>query len=120
MIFLFYSNFSLNDSLENTVYEYLKWLKFQAFSEVSFPELLQGVRLQHPQTPQLYYTLSTAVQNKRVPWMKILVPNVSDASLFSKISPVRPCMKNELNLKTKRDTLPDLRQSDSACHMSDS
>ena len=42
MIFLFYSNFSLNDSLENTVYEYLKWLKFQAFSEVSFPELLQG------------------------------------------------------------------------------
>ena len=117
---MFYSNFSLNDSLENTVYEYLKWLKFQAFSEVSFPELLQGVRLQHPQTPQLYYTLSTAVQNKRDPWMKILVPNVSDASLFSKISPVRPCMKNELNLKTKPDTLPDLRQSDSACHMLDS
>ena len=52
--------------------------------------------------------------------MKILVPNVSDASLFSKISHVRPCMKNELNLKTKRDTLPDIRQSDSACHMSDS
>ena len=48
---MFYSDFSLNDSLENTVYEYLKWLKFQAFSEVSFPELLQGGEVTAPPDP---------------------------------------------------------------------
>ena len=54
IFYIFYSNFSLNDSLENAVSEDLKWLKFQKFSEGSAPKPLQG-RLLHHQ--QLYHTL---------------------------------------------------------------
>lgn len=65
MIFLFYLNFSLLDSLKNAFSEHLELLKFQIFSWTSVPKpsRVGGGKggLQGPQTPQLYHTLPTAV-----------------------------------------------------------
>ena len=38
IFYVFHSNFSLHDSLENAVFEHLEWLKFQKFSEDSTPK----------------------------------------------------------------------------------
>ena len=61
----FYSNFSLHDSLENSVSEHLEWLKFQKF--------------QWPQVSQLQLIYS--VYNRKY----IALFNFSDPTLFSKI-----------------------------------
>ena len=53
--YVFYSNFSLDNSYENAVSQHLEWLKFPA------PKHPLG-RLQHPQTFQLYHRLSMAVR----------------------------------------------------------
>ena len=42
IFYVFYSNSSLLDSLENAVSEHLEWLKFQKFSRSSTPKLTQG------------------------------------------------------------------------------
>ena len=44
IFYVFYSNSSLLDSLENAVSEHLELLKFQTFSKSSTPKPMQGGR----------------------------------------------------------------------------
>ena len=60
--YVFYSNFSLLDSLQNAAFEHLQWLSFQIFSRGFAPKLpLRGLQHSTPKTLLLYRGLPTTV-----------------------------------------------------------
>ena len=65
-LYVFYSNFTLQDSLHNAVSEHLEWLKFQKFSMDSAPKLSnRGVQLYHASWSRIELEASTIhISNK--------------------------------------------------------